>query len=205
MGGISSYVTSDPPPRFGRAANVRKARLVNVPGPTPTAGAHGRAETTSGEGDRCGADRRDARASDRDGDGARSRVDPPDPPVAVVGQRLAAGLGVARLHAVLLRMAAAVATAVLQARVECALALGFELQVIAACLIGGVAIAGGVGTVAGVVLGCLFIGVIRNALNLLNVGIFFQMIAIGLIIVLAVGTSMPVSMIVVHRSTLKRC
>ncbi len=35
------------------------------------------------------------------------------------------------------------------------IALGFELQVIAACLIGGVAIAGGIGTVAGVVLGCL--------------------------------------------------
>ncbi len=41
------------------------------------------------------------------------------------------------------------------------IALGFELQVIAACLIGGVAIAGGVGTVAGVVLGCLFIGIIE--------------------------------------------
>ncbi len=43
-------------------------------------------------------------------------------------------------------------------------AFGFELQVIAACVIGGVSIAGGVGTVAGVVLGCLFLGLVRNAL-----------------------------------------
>ena len=41
------------------------------------------------------------------------------------------------------------------------IALGFELQVIAACLIGGVAISGGVGSAPGVVLGCLFLGVIR--------------------------------------------
>jgi rhamnose transport system permease protein len=59
------------------------------------------------------------------------------------------------------------------------IALGFELQVIAACLIGGVAIAGGVGTVAGVVLGCLFIGIIRNALPLLGVSPFWQMGSTG--------------------------
>jgi rhamnose transport system permease protein len=42
-------------------------------------------------------------------------------------------------------------------------ALGFELQVIAACVIGGVSIVGGTGTVAGVVLGALFLGVVKNA------------------------------------------
>jgi rhamnose transport system permease protein len=65
------------------------------------------------------------------------------------------------------------------------IALGFELQVIAACLIGGVAIAGGVGTVAGVVLGCLFIGVIRNALPLIGISPFWQMGINGLVIVVA--------------------
>lgn len=65
------------------------------------------------------------------------------------------------------------------------IALGFELQVIAACLIGGVAIAGGLGTVAGVVLGCLFIGIIRNALPLLGVSPFWQMGINGLVIVVA--------------------
>lgn len=65
------------------------------------------------------------------------------------------------------------------------IALGFELQVIAACLIGGVAIAGGIGTVAGVVLGCLFIGVIRNALPLVGISPFWQMGINGLVIVVA--------------------
>lgn len=65
------------------------------------------------------------------------------------------------------------------------IALGFELQVIAACLIGGVAIAGGIGTAIGVVLGCLFIGVIRNALPLIGVSPFWQMGINGLVIVVA--------------------
>lgn len=65
------------------------------------------------------------------------------------------------------------------------IALGFELQVIAACLIGGVAIAGGIGTAAGVALGCLFIGVIRNALPLIGISPFWQMGINGCVIVLA--------------------
>jgi rhamnose transport system permease protein len=66
------------------------------------------------------------------------------------------------------------------------IALGFELQVIAACLIGGVAIAGGVGSVAGVVLGCLFIGIIRNALPLVGISAFWQMFINGIVILAAV-------------------
>ncbi len=66
------------------------------------------------------------------------------------------------------------------------IALGFELQVIAACLIGGVAIAGGVGSVFGVVLGCLFIGIIRNALPLVGISAFWQMFINGLVILAAV-------------------
>jgi rhamnose transport system permease protein len=66
------------------------------------------------------------------------------------------------------------------------IALGVELQVIAACLIGGVAIVGGVGTAIGVALGCLFIGVIRNALPLLGISPFWQMGINGLVIITAV-------------------
>jgi rhamnose transport system permease protein len=66
------------------------------------------------------------------------------------------------------------------------IALGFELQVIAACLIGGVAIAGGIGSVVGVVVGCLFIGVIRNALPLVGISAFWQMFINGIVILAAV-------------------
>jgi rhamnose transport system permease protein len=66
------------------------------------------------------------------------------------------------------------------------IALGFELQVIAACLIGGVAITGGVGSALGVVLGCLFLGVIRSSLPLVGVSAFWQMFINGLVILVAV-------------------
>jgi rhamnose transport system permease protein len=64
-------------------------------------------------------------------------------------------------------------------------ALGFELQVIAACLIGGVSIAGGIGAVGGVLAGCLFLGVIKNALPLLGISPFWQMGVNGLVITTA--------------------
>ena len=54
------------------------------------------------------------------------------------------------------------------------IALGFELNVIAACVIGGVSIGGGVGTVVGAMLGALFLGVIVNALPVINVSPFWQ-------------------------------
>jgi rhamnose transport system permease protein len=66
------------------------------------------------------------------------------------------------------------------------IALGFELQVIAACLIGGVAIAGGVGSAIGVVLGCLFIGIIRSSLPLVGISPFWQMFINGAVILVAV-------------------
>lgn len=65
-------------------------------------------------------------------------------------------------------------------------AQGFELTVIAACVIGGVSIAGGVGTVTGVILGCVFLGLIRNALPLLGISPFWQMAISGAVIVGAV-------------------
>jgi rhamnose transport system permease protein len=66
------------------------------------------------------------------------------------------------------------------------IALGFELSVIAACLIGGVAISGGAGTAAGVVLGCLFIGIIRSSLPLVGISVFWQMFINGAVILVAV-------------------
>ena len=61
-----------------------------------------------------------------------------------------------------------------------------ELDTIAAVIIGGASFLGGRGHLGHALLGAVMIGVIRNALNLLDVDIFFQMIAIGIIIVLAV-------------------
>jgi rhamnose transport system permease protein len=66
------------------------------------------------------------------------------------------------------------------------IALGYELTVIAACVIGGVSIAGGVGTVPGALLGGLFLGVIVNALPVINVSPFWQMAISGAVILAAV-------------------
>ena len=66
------------------------------------------------------------------------------------------------------------------------IALGFELSVIAACLIGGVAIAGGVGSAVGVLLGCLFIGIIRSSLPLVGISAFWQIFINGVVILVAV-------------------
>lgn len=65
-------------------------------------------------------------------------------------------------------------------------ALGFELQVVAACVIGGVSIMGGLGTVWGCVLGALFLGVINNALPVIGISPFWQMAISGIVIVIAV-------------------
>jgi ribose transport system permease protein len=61
-----------------------------------------------------------------------------------------------------------------------------ELDTIAAVIIGGASFLGGRGHIGHALVGAVMIGVIRNALNLLNVDVFFQMIAIGLVIVVAV-------------------
>ncbi len=66
------------------------------------------------------------------------------------------------------------------------IASGFELTVIAACVIGGVSIAGGVGTVAGALLGALFLGVIVNALPVMQITPFWQMAISGAVILTAV-------------------
>ena len=64
---------------------------------------------------------------------------------------------------------------------------GFELDVVAACVIGGVSIAGGVGSVGGALLGALFLGMIKNALPVVGISPFWQLAISGLAIILAVA------------------
>lgn len=64
---------------------------------------------------------------------------------------------------------------------------GFELQVVAACVIGGVSIAGGIGSVGGALLGALFLGVISNALPVVNISPFWQLAISGSAIIIAVA------------------
>lgn len=64
---------------------------------------------------------------------------------------------------------------------------GFELEVVAACVIGGISIAGGAGTVLGAILGALFLGVVKNALPVVNISPFWQLAISGGAIVIAVA------------------
>jgi len=66
------------------------------------------------------------------------------------------------------------------------IALGYELSVIAACVIGGVSIGGGIGSVTGTLLGALFLGVVVNALPVIQVSPFWQMAISGAVILGAV-------------------
>jgi ribose transport system permease protein len=64
--------------------------------------------------------------------------------------------------------------------------LGYELDTIAAVVIGGASLSGGVGGIAGTVVGVLIIGVLHNGLNLSGVSPFVQQVIIGVVIALAV-------------------
>jgi L-arabinose transport system permease protein len=63
---------------------------------------------------------------------------------------------------------------------------GLELQVISACVLGGVSLTGGVGTMRGVVVGVLIMGVVQNVMNLLNIPPFYQYLVSGAILLAAV-------------------
>ncbi len=63
---------------------------------------------------------------------------------------------------------------------------GFELDAIAAAVIGGTSTTGGVGTITGTLIGVLLIGVINNGLDLLNVTSYYQQVIMGIIIIGAV-------------------
>ena len=65
-------------------------------------------------------------------------------------------------------------------------ASGYELTVIAACILGGVSINGGIGKITGVILGAILLGILNNALPLIHVSPFWQMAIEGGIILFAV-------------------
>ncbi|MEU3296478.1 substrate-binding domain-containing protein [Streptomyces longwoodensis] len=84
---------------------------------------------------------------------------------------------------------AAAAGIVLAARLSSAqpqAADGYELDAIAAVVIGGASLAGGTGKASGTLIGALILAVLRNGLNLLSVSAFWQQVVIGVVIALAV-------------------
>ncbi len=64
--------------------------------------------------------------------------------------------------------------------------LGLELEVISACVLGGVSLSGGVARIGAVIAGVLIMGLVQNAMNLLNIPPFYQYVARGLILLGAV-------------------
>ncbi len=115
---------------------------------------------------------------------------------AVGGNREAARLSGVPVRKVLVTvfalsgLFAAVAGLLLSGRLDSAqpqAASGYELDAIAAVVIGGASLAGGVGRITGTLVGALVLVVIRNGLNLLNVSSFWQQVVIGVVIAVAVG------------------
>ncbi|MCP5027653.1 MAG: ABC transporter permease [Actinomycetia bacterium] len=69
---------------------------------------------------------------------------------------------------------------------EANIGTNLPLQSIAACVIGGVSLRGGIGRVSNVVLGALFIGIVQNGMNLARIQSFMQMIVLGSLLIIAV-------------------
>jgi len=70
-----------------------------------------------------------------------------------------------------------------------AMGVSYPLETIAAAVIGGVALSGGKGSVPGVFLGAILLGLIRNSLNILRVPTFYQYVMLGSVIIIAVTLS----------------
>jgi len=90
-------------------------------------------------------------------------------------------------------MLSGLAAIILTARLDSAQPIAgimYELDAIAAAVIGGTSLMGGEGTVVGTLIGALIMGVLRNGLNLLGVSSFLQQIVIGSAIIIAVLTDM---------------
>ncbi len=103
-----------------------------------------------------------------------------------------AGVPVTRIKVVIFTLqglVAAFAGLVLSARMTSGqpnTSLGLELEVISACVLGGVSLSGGVARIGAVVAGVLIMGLVQNAMNLLNIPPFYQYVARGLILLGAV-------------------
>ena len=67
------------------------------------------------------------------------------------------------------------------------MATGYELNVIAVVVVGGTSLYGGRGTLFGSFTGALFFAVINNALNMFGVAAYWQYVAVGLILITALG------------------
>jgi ribose transport system permease protein len=63
---------------------------------------------------------------------------------------------------------------------------GYELDAIAAVVLGGTSLAGGFGSILGTIIGALIIGILNNALNLMDVSSYYQAVAKGIVILIAV-------------------
>lgn len=118
---------------------------------------------------------------------------------ALGGNREAArlsGIAIKRVEIIVYTIAgflAAFAGIVLAARMysgQPSVAQGYEMDAIAACVLGGISMSGGIGRISGTILGVIVIGVINNGLNLLGVNSFWQLVAKGVIIFLAVYVDM---------------
>jgi ribose transport system permease protein len=87
-------------------------------------------------------------------------------------------------------LAAGLAGVILSARLDSSqpsTGIGYELDTIAAVVIGGASLSGGIGGIGGTVVGVLIIGFLRNGLNLLQVSPFVQQVIIGVVIAIAVA------------------
>jgi rhamnose transport system permease protein len=78
------------------------------------------------------------------------------------------------------------------------------MSVIAACVLGGVSIAGGSGKISGIVLGALLLGIINNALPLVHISAFWETALQGLIILVAVLLNVFVKRVVDKRNLSRR-
>ncbi|SNT28449.1 ribose ABC transporter permease [Tropicimonas sediminicola] len=103
-----------------------------------------------------------------------------------------AGVNVSRVKVIVYAISgalSALAGIILTARLESAqptAGLAYELDAIAAVVLGGTSLAGGRGRITGTLIGALIIGVLNNALNIMDVSSYYQMIAKGAVILLAV-------------------